>query len=56
MMSLEAWSAVFSGATFVVIAASAIAALVQLRHLRSSNQLAGMIEINRMWHDPQIQG
>jgi hypothetical protein len=54
-MSPEFWSAFFSGATFIVIAASAIAALIQLRHLRSSNQLAGMIEINRMWHDPQIQ-
>jgi len=54
-MSLELWSTLFAGCTCVVIAATAIAALIQLRHLRASNQLAGMIEINRMWQDPQMQ-
>ena len=54
-MSPEVWSAIFAGGTFVVIAASAIAALIQLRHLRASNQLSGMITINNLWHDPRIQ-
>ncbi len=54
-MSAEFWSAFFAGATFVVIAASAVAALVQLRHLRTSNQLTGLLHLNRMWHDPQLQ-
>ncbi len=54
-MTAETWSTIFAGCTFVVIAATAAAALIQLRHLRASNQLAGMMEINRMWHDPQIQ-
>ena len=43
-MSFEAWSTVASLGTFVVIAATAIAALVQLRHTRSSNQIAAVTE------------
>ncbi len=39
-MPLEVWSTVASIGTFVVIAATAIAALVQLRHMRSGNQIA----------------
>jgi hypothetical protein len=38
-MSIEVWSAVAQIGTFVVIALTAIAALVQLQHLRSANQL-----------------
>jgi Domain of unknown function (DUF4760) len=44
-MSLEAWSTVASLGTFVVIGATAIAALVQLRHMRSSNQIAAATEM-----------
>jgi hypothetical protein len=44
-MSLEAWSTIGSIGTFVVIAATAIAALVQLRHMRSSNQIAAVTEM-----------
>src|ERR1700685_3437469 len=43
-MSLEAWGTVASFGTLVVIAATAIAALVQLRHTRSSNQIAAVTE------------
>jgi hypothetical protein len=39
-MTLETWSTIASIGTFVVIATTAIAALVQLRHMRSSNQIA----------------
>jgi hypothetical protein len=49
------WSTIFAGGTFAVIAATAIAALIQLRHLRASNQLNGLLTILRMWHDPKIQ-
>ena len=45
LMSLEAWSTAASLGTFVVIAATAIAALVQLRHTRSSNQIAAVTQM-----------
>jgi hypothetical protein len=41
-MSLEIWSTIASIGTFVVIAATAVAALLQLRHMRSSNQIAAI--------------
>lgn len=44
-MSPEWLTALGTIGTFVVIAASAIAALVQLRHMRRSNQIAGLDEI-----------
>ncbi len=36
-MSLELWSTISSIGTFVVIAATAIATVIQLRHLRASS-------------------
>lgn len=39
----EAISAAAAAGTFIVITASAIAALVQLRHMRVSNQLDGLL-------------
>jgi Domain of unknown function (DUF4760) len=44
-MSLEVLSTVASIGTFVVIGATAIAALIQLRHMRSSNQIAALNEV-----------
>lgn len=44
-MSPEWLTAIGTIGTFVVIAASAIAALVQLRHMRRSNQIAGLDEV-----------
>jgi hypothetical protein len=41
-MSLELISAISAAATFVVIAATAIAAMVQLRHMRAANQVASL--------------
>ena len=41
-MTLEAASAISQVGTFVVIAATAVTAIVQLRHLRSGNQLMWM--------------
>jgi len=43
-MPLELVNAVATVGTFIVIAASAIAALVQLRHMRSSNQIIALTE------------
>jgi hypothetical protein len=54
-MSLEAWNTIFAGATFAVIAATALAALVQLRHLRSSNQLNALLTLMQMWDKPEMQ-
>ena|SRR5690348_3801645 len=42
-MSLEFVNALAAVGTFLVIAVTAVAALVQLRHMRSSNQLAGLL-------------
>jgi len=44
-MSLEAWSTAASIGTFLVIATTAIAALIQLRHLRSNNQIAAVTDL-----------
>lgn len=46
-MSFEAWSTVASIGTFVVITATAVAALVQLRHTRSSNQIAAITSMQQ---------
>jgi hypothetical protein len=54
-MSLELWTVVFSGATFVVIAATAIAALIQLRHMRAGNQLNALLTLLEMWDKPEMQ-
>lgn len=51
-MSPEWVSAYAAVATFVVIAASALAALVQLRHLRAGNQLAGLLKFIELLQDP----
>ena len=44
-MSLELWNTVGTLGTFLVIAATAVAALVQLRHMRRSNQIAALSEL-----------
>lgn len=54
-MTLEALNTVFSGLTFVVIAVTAAAASVQLRHLRASNQLTALITILEDWQKPELQ-
>jgi len=54
-MSLELVNAIAAVGTFVVIAITAVAALVQLRHLRSSNQLAGLLHTVTVYRDPEFQ-
>ena len=53
-MTYEALSAVAAVGTFVVITATAIAALVQLRHLRVANQLARLLTLIEMPLQPKL--
>jgi len=50
-VSQEALSTAAAVGTFVVIAASAIAALVQLRHIRAGNQLTGLLSFIELLQD-----
>ena len=52
MMSLELWTTVAAVGTFIVVAASSIAALIQLRHLRDGNQLQGVLRVLDLLQDP----
>jgi hypothetical protein len=54
-MNLTLCSTLASVATFIVIAVTAIAALVQLRHIRRANQLAGLQSIFTMLQDPGVR-
>jgi hypothetical protein len=54
-MTPEWVSAIASVATFVVIAATAFAALVQLRHIRSANQLSGLLHFTSVFESESIQ-
>jgi hypothetical protein len=54
-MPLELVNTLASLATFVVIAATAIAALVQLGHARSSNQITVLNELIGVQHSPEYE-
>lgn len=54
-MTAEWVSALAGVGTFVVIAATAFAALVQLRHIRSANQLAGLLHFTEAFESDAIQ-
>lgn len=54
-MTLEGLNTFFAGLTFAVIAVTAIAATVQLRHMRSSNQMAALIAVLEDWKTPELQ-
>ncbi|MBV8170300.1 MAG: hypothetical protein JO219_00020 [Candidatus Eremiobacteraeota bacterium] len=54
-MSLELWSTVASVGTFVVIAATAIAAVIQLRHMRASNQITILNDLRKATEDEQFR-
>ncbi|HYK53040.1 MAG TPA: hypothetical protein VEV38_05880 [Candidatus Eremiobacteraceae bacterium] len=53
-MSLEVLNTIAAFGTFIVIAATAIAALIQLRHLRSNNELSALISISQLTIPPEI--
>ncbi|MDQ6824606.1 MAG: hypothetical protein M3007_03980 [Candidatus Eremiobacteraeota bacterium] len=44
-MSLETLTSIATIGTFVILTASAIAAIVQLQHLRAQNQLTGLLNV-----------
>jgi hypothetical protein len=54
-MSLELVNTLATFGTFVVIAATAIAAVVQLRHARSSNHIAALNEIRETFESADFQ-
>ena len=54
-MSLEMWSTLASVGTFVVILATALTAVVQLRHIRLANQLSGLLSAFGMLQDPSVR-
>jgi hypothetical protein len=54
-MSAEWVTAIATAGTFVVIAASAIAALLQLRHVRGSNQIAALTECRETLESPDFR-
>lgn len=53
-MNWEALAAISAFVTMLVIAASAIAALVQLHHLRQSNQLSGLLSVLDLFQQPHM--
>jgi hypothetical protein len=53
-MSLELLNTIAAMGTFLVIAGTAIAALVQLRHMRSNNELAALVGIGQATIPPDI--
>lgn len=54
-MSADSIGIAVSVATLIVIGAASVAALVQLRHLRTSNHLSAMLEILNQWNLPAVQ-
>jgi hypothetical protein len=54
-MSYESWATAASVGTFFVIAATAIAALVQLRHSRGNNQITAALAINEVTEGDEFQ-
>ena len=54
-MSLELVNTFATLGTFVVIVATAIAAIVQLRHMRGSNQIAALNELRELQETPQFR-
>lgn len=54
-MSLELWNTLATFGTFMVIAATAIAALVQLRHARAGNQIAALNEIRHRAESDELR-
>ena len=53
-MTQETLNTVATVGTFIVIAATAIAAVVQLHHLRDQNQLTGLLTVLERVEDPQF--
>jgi hypothetical protein len=54
-VTLELWSTIASVGTFFVISATAIAAVIQLRHMRASNQIAILNDFRVATEDPEFR-
>jgi hypothetical protein len=54
-MSAEWLTAIGTIGTFLVIAASALAALIQLRHLRAANQIAALATFTQQYEGPELR-
>jgi hypothetical protein len=54
-MSIDKWSLLTNAVTLFVITATAVAALIQLRHLRAQNTLNAELAILKDWNDPQFR-
>ena len=54
-MSLDAWAAFAQVGTFVVIAATAIAALIQLKHLRAANDMSASNMFIQEYEGPDLR-
>jgi hypothetical protein len=54
-MSLEIWNTLATFGTFFVISATAIAAVLQLRHARGSNQISALNELRETTERPEFQ-
>lgn len=52
-MSLELWNTVATVGTFLVITATGLAAIVQLRHMRGGNQIAVLTELRASQQTPE---
>jgi len=53
-MTLESWNTFATLGTFVVITATAIAALIQLRHMRAGYQVTAFAELNKAQDSPEF--
>jgi len=54
-VSAEWIGVVLSASTLIVIAATAVAAVIQRRHLRASNQLSALLEILDQRNTPGLR-
>lgn len=54
-MTLELISALSSLATLAVLLSGAVAAIVQFRHVRTANELAAVLAVERTFADPDLQ-
>lgn len=54
-MSANSVNIALSLATLIVVGVASAAAIVQLRHLRTSNQLSALLEIMNQWNLPAVQ-
>jgi hypothetical protein len=54
-VTLELWNTVASFATVFVILATAIAAVIELKHMQARNSLHAILSLQREFSDPELQ-